>query len=274
MTDHGKVSVIMSVYNCADNLPEAIDSILAQTYDNWEFIICNDYSKDNSFEICRDYAARYPGKFILIENDINRKLAFSLNHCLRYATGRFVARMDGDDISYPERFEKQVNYLVEHPEIDLVSCACRYFNDRGETHSLYMDEHPDKYSLYRKVPFGHAMLMTYKSVYDALGGYTVAKRTERGQDYDLWFRFFDKGFQGANLQEVLYDYRENDAAIRRRSFKVRWQTYQTTRMGYKLLNYPISWRIKAFLSVIVKSLTPIWVQKSFRKYQAKQEKNK
>lgn len=270
MEDYGLISVIMSVYNCADTLRDAIDSILAQTYTNWEFVICNDCSTDNTFAICQSYAKKYPDKFVLVQNDVNRKLAYSLNHCLEHASGKFVARMDGDDRSHPDRFEKQVKYLIEHPEIDLVGCAAQRFNENGLNDIYYMDEHPDRYSLYRKVPFGHAMIMTYKRVYDALDGYVVAKRTERGQDYDLWFRFFHKGFQGANLQEALYDVREDDNAIRRRTFKVRWRTYQTTRMGYKLLNYPIRWRILAFLSVVAKSMTPFWVQKLIRKLQAKE----
>lgn len=272
MVDYGKISVIMSVRNCEQYLSQAIDSIINQTYENWEFVICNDCSTDGTFKICQEYAEKYPEKFILLENDTNRKLAYSLNRCLEKATGKFVARMDGDDLSHPERFEKQVTYLVEHPEVDLVSCAFKIFNEKGESHIFYMAEHPDKYSLYKSVPFGHGMLMTYKRVYDELNGYTVAKRTERGQDYDLWFRFFHRGFTGVNLQEALYEYRENDAAIKRRSFKVRWQTYQTTKMGYKLLNYPMSWRIWAFVSVVVKSLTPFWVQKLIRKRQAKKEK--
>lgn len=261
----------MSVYNCESTLAEAIESILAQSYKNWEFVICNDGSTDGSFQICKDYAAKYPGKFILVENDGNRKLAYSLNHCLSVATGKFVARMDGDDRSHPERFAKQVDYLVKHPDVDLVGCAAQRFNEKGLADIYYMDEFPDKYSMRKKPPFGHGMLMTYKRVYDALEGYTVLPRTERGQDYDLFFRFFHKGFRGINLQEALYDVREDDGAIRRRTFKVRWRTYQTTRIGYRLLGYPISWRIQAFVSVVVKSLTPFWAQKLLRQYQAKKK---
>lgn len=273
MEHHGKISVIMSVYNCEDTLRDAIDSILAQTYQNWEFIICNDCSTDSTFEICKEYAALYPDKFVLIENDTNRKLAYSLNHCLSVATGTYIARMDGDDRSHPDRFEKQVAYLVEHPDIDLVGCAAQRFNDNGLADIYYMDEEPGKYSMRKKPPFGHAMILTYKRVYDALGGYTVLPRTERGQDYDLFFRFFHHGFRGVNLQEALYDVREDENAIRRRTFKVRWRTYQTTRMGYRLLNYPISWRIQAFVFVVVKSLTPFWVQVLLRKHQAKKKQD-
>lgn len=271
MQDHGKISVIMSVYNCEDTLKEAIDSILAQTYENWELVICNDCSTDGTFKICKEYAAKYPGKFVLVENDTNRKLAYSLNHCLSVASGRFVARMDGDDRSHPQRFEKQVQYLVEHPEVDLVGCAMQRFSDEGLADIYHFAQYPDKYSMRKGPPFGHGMLMTYKRVYDELDGYVVLPRTERGQDYDLFFRFFHKGFKGVNLPEALYDVREDMNAIRRRTFKVRWSTYQTTRIGYRLLNYPISWRIYAFISVVVKSLTPFWAQKMLRNYQARKK---
>ena len=206
---------------------------------------------------------------MLIENSSNRKLAYSLNRCLEKANGKFVARMDGDDRSHPDRFEKQVQYLVDHPDVDLVGSAAQRFDENGLHDVFRLEEHPNKYSLHHKLPFGHAMILTYKRVYDALGGYVVAKRTERGQDYVLWFRFFNEGFCGDNLQEVLYDVREDANAISRRTFKVRWRTYQTTRMGYKLLNYPTSWKIDAFFSVLAKSLTPFWVQRLHRKHQAK-----
>ena len=105
----------MSVYNAQDTLRESIDSILAQTYTDWEFIICNDCSSDATQDILDEYRARYPEKFVLIRNDENKHLAYSLNRCLEKATGYYVARMDGDDLSTPDRFEKQVVFLEQHP---------------------------------------------------------------------------------------------------------------------------------------------------------------
>ena len=122
------ISVIMAVYNCASTLREAIDSILNQTYTNWEFIICDDCSTDNTLEVVREYEKKYPDKFKVIQNEVNSKLSFSLNHCLKYADGEFIARMDGDDISVPERFEKQIRYLKEHPDVDLCSTLVQRFD--------------------------------------------------------------------------------------------------------------------------------------------------
>ena len=106
-----KISIIMSVYNCEETIRESIDSILAQTYTEWEFVICNDCSTDGTQEILDDYKQRFPERFILIRNQTNMRLAYSLNQCLQYVTGYFVARMDGDDYCAPDRFEKQIRFL-------------------------------------------------------------------------------------------------------------------------------------------------------------------
>lgn len=266
----GKISVIMGIYNCADTLGDAIESVLAQTYTDWELIMCDDASSDNTYETAKAYADRYPDRIKLIRNETNSFLAFSLNHCLQYAEGEYVARMDGDDKCAPDRFEKQIAYLSGHPDVDLVGTAMQRFSDEGGLANIdRKPARPDRYSLRTYIPFNHATIMTYKRVYDQLGGYTVADRTKRGQDYDLWFRFFNEGFRGDNLDEPLYLVREDANAIRRRSFKVRWSTYQTTRYGYKLLKYPKWWIIRPTVSTIVKSLTPYKAMELYRKWQAR-----
>lgn len=257
----------MAVYNCENTVAESIDSIVAQTYTNWEFVICDDCSTDGTLAIVKGYQEKYPDKFIVIQNDVNSKLAFSLNHCLEYADGEYVARMDGDDLSEPTRFEKQIAFLKEHSDIQLVSTAMQRFSEEGKGMVDRKPPYPDKYTLRHDVPFNHATIMTYKSMYDALGGYTVAKRTERGQDYDLWFRFFAAGYKGANMEEPLYWVREDINAIKRRTFKVRWSIFQTTRFGYKLLGFPKWWIVMEALKVLFKSLVPSKAVLAYRKWQ-------
>ena len=221
MEDNQKVSVIMGLYNCETTLPDAIESIINQTYDNWELIMCDDASTDNTFEVAQRYQEQYPQKIILLKNQKNSKLAFTLNHCLQYATGQYVARMDADDQSVPERFEKQVNFLREHPDFDLVSTGIKLFDGKeyyGERVSG--TEVPQKEDLVWGPCFQHATIMTYKKVYDALDGYYVSKRTVRGQDYDLWFRFFQKGFRGYNMQECLYIGREGKEFYKRKKYYI------------------------------------------------------
>ena len=265
------VSVIMGIYNCADTISEAIDSILAQTYTNWELIMCDDASTDNTYAVAKEYQEKYPDKITLIQNEKNSYLSYSLNHCLQYATGKYVARMDGDDISVPERFENQVKYLQEHIDIQLVGTAMQWFNDKnGPTRIIYKPEHTDKWTLHKEIPFHHATIMTYKTVYDSLNGYTVSERTRRAQDYDLWFRFFAEGYTGDNIHKALYLVREDESAIKRRTFKVRWNAYKTTRIGYRLLGYPKRWLVKAFFVALIKGLTPSFIQKAYRSKREKE----
>lgn len=258
----------MSVYNCETYLRESIDSILAQTYDNWEFVICNDASTDGTQAILNEYKEKYPEKFVLVSNETNKRLAFSLNHCLQYATGDYIARMDGDDLVTPDRFEKEIRYLREHPECDLVGTAMQQFDENGPIRIVKKPEQVDKFSMQKMVPFNHATIMTYRRVYEKLGGYTVAKRTNRAQDYDLWFRFFAEGFQGHNLPEPLYLVREDMNAIKRRTFKVRWYAFQTTCIGYKLLGFPKRLIVREFFVTLIKSLTPYRLIYRYRQKQA------
>lgn len=267
----GLISIIMAVYNCAPTLREAIDSIINQTYTNWEFIICDDCSTDNTLEIVREYEAKYPDKFKVIQNEKNSKLSYSLNHCLKYAEGEFIARMDGDDISLPDRFEKQVNYLREHPDVNLVSTLVQRFSEEGMADIVKKPEFPDRYTQRRQVAFNHATIMTYKYVYDKCGGYTVSKRTVRAQDYDLWFRFFYHNFKGVNMQEPLYLMREDINAIKRRTLKVRLYVVATTFKGFHLLGYPLHWYIKPAVVTVIKGLTPSYITLLYRKHQAKKK---
>ena len=262
-----KISIIMGIYNCAGTLQEAVDSIINQTYKEWELIMCDDCSTDDTLQIALQYRNKYPEKIIVLRNKRNRRLAYSLNHCLTKASGEFIARMDGDDISLPDRFEKQIKYLREHPEIDLVGTAVQRFNEEGMADIVYAVDSPDYYTLRRRIPFHHATIVARRYVYDKLNGYTVAERTKRAQDYDLWFRFYHEGFQGSNLKEPLYLMREDAAAIRRRTATVRWNAYKTTVYGFNLLGYPKWWLIRPAAVMILKSIVPHKGIELYRKFQ-------
>ena len=125
------VSVISGIYNCADTLPEAVESILAQTVTDWEWILCDDASIDDTYTVAKEYADKYPGKFILIRNDKNMGLNYTLNRCLEHTKGQYIARMDGDDLCSPDRFEKELAALMAQPDMALVSTAMTYFDETG-----------------------------------------------------------------------------------------------------------------------------------------------
>ena len=196
-----KISVIMSVYNCEKTIVEAIDSIIAQTYKNWEFIICNDCSTDKTQDILNSYKERFPDQFTLLRNERNMKLPYCLNECLKVASGPLIARMDGDDISDEHRFEEQIRVLRTHPEYKLVGTCARRFDELGLHDIVVLPEYPNRNTLKKNEPFLHATIMLYKDVFDQLGGYRVSKQTERTEDADLWFRFYFNGFEGYNIQK-------------------------------------------------------------------------
>lgn len=263
-----RVSIIMGIYNCAATLPEALDSILEQTFSDWELILCDDCSTDATLEVALTYKIRFPNKIIVTRNTVNSKLAYTLNHCLRFATGEYIARMDGDDISLPERLQKQVEFLDANPDFAVVSTAMIAFDENGDRGVRRKVECPDKFSLAANPCFDHATIMMRKEVFDALGGYTVAKRTERGQDYDLWFRFFAAGFKGYNLQEPLYKVREDTATFSRRTLRSRLYIAQTMFIGYRLLHYPLMSYLY-ILKQILAGLTPVFLLDFYRKHQDK-----
>ncbi len=260
------VSIIMGIYNCEDTLEEAIDSIIRQSYTNWELIMCDDGSVDNTYEIAKSYADKYPQQIFLLKNEKNMKLAYTLNKCLGVAKGEYIARMDGDDISLSERFEKQVKYLDEHVNIQVVGTGMQRFSEDGLGATVFAPDKPNKYTMRNEVPFFHATIMMRKSTYDDLGGYLVSKYTQRSQDWELWFRFFAKGFVGENIHEALYKVREDKNAVKRRSFKSRCQTIKSTIIGYKMLDYPWFWYIKPILGIF-KGLVPSSIVLLYRERQ-------
>ena len=241
-----KVSVIMATYNCQETISKSIDSVVRQTYYDWEFIICDDCSTDQTYNILLSYQERYPEKIVVLKNEVNSKLSYSLNRCLQTAKGEYIARMDGDDESLPQRLEKQVKFLDNHPEFDMVGTAMIPFDENGRKPVRYAKRIPDKRDMLNRSPFFHATIMMRKSAYEKVGGYTVSKRTVRAQDYDMWFRFFALGMRGYNLQEGLYLVLEDESAIKRRTFKTRAYEVLTKLKGYQLLGFPIHLYIFAF----------------------------
>lgn len=217
-----KISILMGIYNCAPTLREAIDSIIAQTYDNWEFIICDDGSADDSYAIALEYAAKDPKRFRVIQNERNMGLNHTLNKCLRLADGEYVARMDGDDLCEPDRFEKEAAVLDEHPEYAIVSCHMTMFDDSGTWGCVTTRETPQVRDFPTTVPmFVHAACMIRRDAFLDVQGYTEDQRLLRVEDYHLWYKFYAKGYRGYNLQEPLYHMRDDRNASRRRNAQAR-----------------------------------------------------
>ena len=233
------ISVITGIFNCESTLKDAIDSILNQTYTDWELILCDDSSSDNTYVIAEEYQKRFPDKIFLLKNEKNLGLPETLNKCLSVAKGKYIARMDGDDISLPDRFEKQINFLLNNPDIDCIGTGMVRFDENGDFDNVFPVMHPDKFTLKMYPLCYHATLMMKKSCYDELNGYVSIPRTLRCEDIDMWFRFASKGFKADNINECLYKVREDRLALNRRKFKYALNTVKTNFYGFKILEYPI-----------------------------------
>lgn len=222
-----RISVIMGIYNCAPTLAEALDSLLAQTYQSFKVIMCDDGSKDNTIEVAQRYVDKYPGKFILIRNERNIKLAATLNHCLEYVDTEYVARMDGDDLCAPTRFEEQVKFLDEHPEYSHVSTTMKLFDEDGfYGQSATPIAVPGKNQFIGGPPYCHAPSMFRFSSFQKVNGYTAEPYVERVEDYYLWYKFHKAGLQGYNMDEPLYWMRNDKNAFARRKFKDRYRAFK------------------------------------------------
>ncbi len=256
------VSVIMGVYNAENRVSDCIESIIKQTYENWEFVICDDCSTDHTYQILRQYQQK-DDRIKIIRNKKNMKLAESLNHCLKEAKGIYVARMDDDDIAMPERFEKQVIFLNENPEYAVVGSNAQISDGQKITGIRYCKEHPEKTDVLYGPPYIHPSIMMRKSVYDRLNGYTVASYTKRGQDWDLWFRFYAAGFRGYNIQGKLIIYHESPEDYKKRNFRTALGYMKNAVNGYNLLKVPL-WKYVFALKPILSCLIPETIKKNIR----------
>jgi len=261
----------MGIYNCAETLVEALDSIENQTYKDFKIVICDDGSTDDTYSVASDYISQHDN-IILLRNGKNMKLAYTLNKCLEYADTEYVARMDGDDISLPERFEKEINYLDNHPEFALVSCPILHFDETGIWMKGGAKSNPEKEDFTRGTPFPHAPSMIRTSVLKEVGGYTNNKYTVRSEDYDLWAKIYLAGYKGHNLSEHLYMFRNDDKAFARRRPINRWYHFLLMVKVKRALG--LSHPIYTSLPELAKMLVPNPVARILKKRSVQRRYNK
>lgn len=203
------VSVVLPVYNGSAYLRESIDSILSQTYANIELIIINDGSKDKSEEICLSY------KDIRIKYvfQANIGLAGTLNSGLKLCNGKYIARQDQDDISYKERFAKQVDFLEKNDSIILLGTRANIISEttaKFKAHNHATNPAVLKFDLLFNNPFVHSTIMFRKNSIEKIGYYNTEKSIY--EDYEFWSRFSLVG-DVANLPNILLDYRHHEKGL-------------------------------------------------------------
>lgn len=248
------VSVIMGIYNCSDTLEEAVQCIIDQTYTNWELIMCDDCSKDNTYEVALKLAKK-DSRIIVIKNEKNLTLAPTLNRCIDIAKGEYIARMDGDDVCDITRFEKELDFLKNNPQYAIVSSLMNLYDKYGVYRTIMYREKPLKESFIKGSQFCHAGCMMRIEAIKAVGGYSESMNYKRVEDFDLWVRMYKKGYIGYNIQEALYSMRDDRNAISRRTLESRKNEARVIKNAYKWFNLPKKYIIYV-ITPIIKWLVP------------------
>ena len=238
---HPEISVIMAVYNTDRYLQEAIDSILAQSFSNFEFVIVDDGSTDNSPAILDKY--RQQDTRIKVITQKNAGIGAATQRAISESCGRYIVIMDSDDISLPQRLALQKQYLDQHPEIDAVGSQWRMLNAQAEHAGI--DTHPTDTKQIETLMFAyfslhHPTIMIRNSAIDKVGGYSV-DRSCLVPDYDLFMRLQLNGSQFANLPEILFLWRLNPHSITRSKSAQQAQSVYDIRergLAYQLENNP------------------------------------
>lgn len=200
----------MSVFNAAPYVQAAVDSILNQSYSDYEFIIIDDGSTDQSPKLLRAYT---DPRITLLTNDQNIGLTLSLNRGLAVARGRYVARMDADDISLPDRFKRQIEFLDLHPEIDVLGTHMEIISKDGQgigQYSVPTTHGAIIWSLLFGLAIAHPTVFIRRDALMRVGGYS--SDVLRAQDFALWTEM-SKTSRFANLPEVLHQYRSQSGMI-------------------------------------------------------------
>jgi len=207
------VSVLLPVYNCPTFVGGAIESILGQTWTDFELIVIDDGSTDETPAVLQ----RYNDSRLILLSQPNRGLSATLNRGIELARGRFIARQDQDDVSLPERLAKQVLLFESSPRCGLVGTWAEIWRDSestGRQHRHAASNTELQFELLLNNPFVHSSVMMRKSALDDVGGYSVDPRRQPPEDYELWSRIARK-YEVANIPEILHVYREVQGSMSR-----------------------------------------------------------
>ena len=205
------VSIGMSVFNCEQTLSTAVQSILNQTYANWELIIIDDGSKDQTLAIAKSF--RDP-RIKVINDGQNQRLPMRLNQSIALSRGKYFARMDGDDVSYPERLQRQVEYLEQHPEIDLLGTACVNFDRDGRATGTIPWKHSHSEICARPwvgFPLQHP---TWMGKLDWFKKFQYRPDAIGMEDYEMMLRTYQTS-RFAALPEILLGYRVTSLSLKK-----------------------------------------------------------
>ena len=263
---HVFISVIMPCYNSQKYVAEAIQSILNQTFKNFELIIIDDGSRDNTWETIKKFTK--DKRVIAIKNEKNLGLAKTLNKAISRSHGTYIARMDNDDWAYPDRLEKQYTFLESHKEVGIVGGTMEIMNEEGKVTGKRVYSLTDsqiRQKIFRYSPFSHPLIMIRRSVLDKAGLYNPD--FELVNDYELYFRI-GLVSKFANLPDTLIKYRVLSGMTRSKTKQMELETIKVRRKyktAYKITPFDLLYNELHFLSIFfVPSTVKIWLFNQLR----------
>jgi glycosyltransferase involved in cell wall biosynthesis len=241
-----RVSVLMPVYNSAQYFPAAIESILNQTFHDFEVVVVDDHSQDGSWDLARAYARKDP-RVRVWRNPENWKLCKTLNRAIGFSRGEFLARMDSDDISLPERLARQVAFLKAHPEVGICGGTMEVMDAQGRSlgsrHYALTDAEIRK-RIFRYSPFSHPTVMFRRRVLEQAGLYNP--QFEHAEDYELYFRLGRLAKFG-NLPDTVLRYRQAETSVTTAKLRImESRTLQIRLLAAKEYGYPMSFFDKIY----------------------------
>jgi glycosyltransferase involved in cell wall biosynthesis len=206
------VSVIIPIYKAEDYIVEALRSVMDQTYKNLEIILINDQSPDRSIQLAEELAANDP-RVQIVENRYEKGIVGALNTGLELATGELIARMDGDDVCFPDRIERQVKFMDEHPEIAVSSGSVEVIGKHSGLKFEYPTD-PEVAAIYPLLnsPLAHPATILRADFFQE-HSLRYDYEYQYGEDIDLWQRVLDAGGQIGNLAEVILKYRTHNTNV-------------------------------------------------------------
>lgn len=230
-----QITILMSVRDGAATLQRALQSIIEQTFVDWQLLVVDDASTDDTAEILQQWQRKLGnGHVRIITHATANGLTRSLNEAAAAAKTKYLARLDADDWWMPDKLARQIEFVKDHPEIGLI--GCQYMNIRDEHQRavrLPTDDAAIRRRIWRRNPFGHSCVVMRRDLFEQVGGYN--DKLTVGQDLDLWFRLLEVT-RAANVPEVLcYRQVQKNPSKRRRQMK---QTVQTVSHYIRNQNKP------------------------------------
>lgn len=270
------ISVIMGVFNQWDEeeLQASVNSILKQSYGNFEFIIWDDGSHPDAARLLQELPAQ-DKRIVLAGKDENHGLAYSLNECIRLAQGKYIARMDADDMAHPDRFAKQVEFLESHPEYGWCGTNTLLFDENGVWGSRNMPQEPTMRDYYHYSPYVHPSVMFRARLFDENLGYLDSEETLRCEDYEIFMNLVQRGQKGYNLQEQLFYYRETRDSYKKRKARFRINEAKIRYRNYRKMGklFPVGWLYvcRPLLAIVVPSGVVSLVRRSIGSHSRRAE---